>query len=320
MPETALPAPSIAVIIPCHNEESTVARVVAEFREALPEARIHVCDNNSTDQTAQEAARAGAAVHSEERKGKGRAVRRMFADVEADVYVLVDGDATYHAPSVREMVRQLVDNDLDMVVGCRVAEEQEAYRCGHRFGNRLLTGSVAAIFGGSSTDMLSGYRVFSRRFVKSFPIFSLGFEIETELTVHSLQLRLPCREMSTPYKARPEGSFSKLQTYRDGFRILRIILKLLLLERPTLTFGSLATACFLLAAILAVPLLVTWLQTGLVPRFPTAILCTGTVLMGAGALAMGYIMAGIRRARLEAKYLTYLSIPAPGRGNWRETA
>lgn len=302
--------PRVAIIIPCHNEEATIADVVRAFRKALPAAAIHVCDNNSSDNTTREAAAAGAIVHSEHRQGKGNAVRRMFADVEADAYVLVDGDATYHAPSAVEMLQKLADESLDMVVGQRMATEG-AYRCGHRLGNRLLTGVVTTLFRGSIADMLSGLRVLSRRFVKSFPIFSQGFEIETELTIHCLELRLPYGEVQTPYKARPEGSFSKLRTYRDGFRILRVILKLLLLERSMLVFGLLGLLCLLFSLALAVPL-----HLADSPAWPLqAVLCLGSAALAAGALAVGYLMSGIRRARLEMKHLAYLGIPACRREN-----
>jgi glycosyltransferase involved in cell wall biosynthesis len=302
-----------AVLIPCHNEGAAIAAVVRTFRDALPDADIYVFDNNSTDDTVRRAIEAGALVRKEIRQGKGYVVRRMFADVEADVYVLVDGDGTYHAPSAPAMIRTLLDERLDMVVGCRMEQKKAAYRKGHRFGNKLLTGSVAALFGRAFTDMLSGYRVFSRRYVKSFPLFSSGFEIETEMCVHALQLRLPTGEVMTPYGSRTEGSASKLRTYHDGARILLMILRLLMLERPRLLFGTLFIALAGLSLVLSVPIFLTYLETGLVPRFPTALLSTGLMLLAFFLLGFGYLLDSMTRARLEAKLLAYLAQPpVPG--------
>jgi glycosyltransferase involved in cell wall biosynthesis len=301
----------IAVIVPCMNEEAAIGAVVRDFRASLPEAKIYVYDNNSTDKTSEVARDAGAIVRAEPLRGKGNVVRRMFADVEADIYVLVDGDDTYDASVAPKLVKALVDGQLDMVNGSRVTDRQDAYRSGHRFGNALLTGVVAQIFGNRFGDMLSGYRVFSRRFVKSFPALSAGFETETELTVHALSLRMPIAEVPTSYKERPAGSASKLRTYSDGFRILRTILVLTKEERPLAFFSAVFGALTLVALVLSYPILVTYEQTGLVPRFPTAILATGIMLLAFLALACGMILDTVTRGRRELKRLHYLSISAP---------
>jgi glycosyltransferase involved in cell wall biosynthesis len=305
---------SVAVLVPCYNEAVAIGTVVRQFREALPLARIHVYDNNSTDDTIAVARATGATVRSVTRQGKGNVVRRMFADIDADVYVLVDGDATYHAASAPAMVERLVAEELDMVVGARDSEEMSAYRRGHRFGNRLLTGCVAWLFGREFTDILSGYRVFSRRFVKSFPALAEGFETETELTVHALELRMPIAEVATPYAARPEGSVSKLSTYRDGWRILGTIVRLFKAERPLTFFGGLAVVLAILAIALSIPLWVTYLETGLVPRFPTAILVTGIMLLAMGFLWCGLVLDTVTRGRQEMKRLAYLAIPPARKG------
>jgi glycosyltransferase involved in cell wall biosynthesis len=302
----------IAVLLPCYNEEAAIAQTVAGFRAALPDAAIHVYDNNSADRTAQVAEGAGAIVRYERIQGKGAVVRRMFADIDADVYVMADGDATYDAASAPRLVQRLVDEQLDMIVGSRVSQAQESYRRGHRFGNALLTGMLARLFGRSFTDILSGYRVFSRRFVKSFPSLSAGFEIETEISVHALELRMPCAEIETPYYARPEGSESKLSTYGDGWRILSTILTLYRIERPLLYFGGFALLLVLGALALAAPLVVTYAQTGLVPRFPTAILVTGMVIVAALCFFAGLILDTVVRGRREMRRLAYLAYPAPG--------
>lgn len=303
---------TVAVLVPCYNEEVAIPKVVADFRAALPEATIYVYDNNSSDGTVAAARAAGATVRTEMLQGKGNVVRRMFADIEADIYVLVDGDDTYEATAAPAMVRQLVENQLDMVNGARVTEIEAAYRRGHRFGNAMLTGIVAWIFGNRVSDMLSGYRVFSRRFVKSFPALAAGFETETEFTVHALELKMPVGEVRTAYKDRPAGSTSKLRTYSDGFRILRTILVLVKEERP-LQFFSLAGGVLLLAGIaIFIPVLVEYFRTGLVPRLPTAILSTGLVLMSFLSFACGLILDTVTRGRKEAKRIAYLSIPAPG--------
>lgn len=305
------PGSRVAVLVPCFNEEKAIAQVVAGFRAALPEATVYVYDNASTDRTSEVARAAGAVVRREPLKGKGNVVRRMFADTEADVYVLVDGDATYDAASAPKLVALLRDECLDMVTGTRVTEEAAAYRPGHKLGNVMLTGLVASIFGKRVSDMLSGYRVFSRRFVKSFPALSQGFEIETELTVHALELRMPVGEVVTPYSARPEGSTSKLSTYRDGFRILFMILRLVKAERPLAFFGAIAGLLAVVALVLIYPVLVTYLDTHLVPRFPTAILSASLMLLASLSLASGFILETVTRGRREMKRLSYLSHPAP---------
>jgi glycosyltransferase involved in cell wall biosynthesis len=302
----------LAVLVPCYNEELAVAAVVRDFRAALPDAAIYVYDNNSRDRTAEVARAAGAIVRLEPLQGKGNVVRRMFADIEADVYILVDGDATYHAPSAPVMVDKLLHERLDMVVGCRVDSEEAAYRAGHRLGNALFTGSVARLFGNRFTDILSGYRVFSRRFVKSFPALAKGFEIETELTVHALELRMPIAEMNTPYGARPAGSMSKLSTYKDGFKILLMMMDLFKDERPLACFSIVFGILALVSVALAVPILQTYVETGLVPRFPTAILATGIMLLGFLSLTCGFILDTVTHGRREMKRLAYLAIPGPG--------
>ncbi len=306
--------PRIAVLVPCHNEEAAIATVVAAFRAVLPEASIYVYDNNSTDRTAEIARAAGAEVRREMHQGKGHVVRRMFSDVEADIYLLVDGDATYDAPSAATMIARLVDERLDMVVGARVDQEQEAYRAGHRAGNLLLTGFVAAVFGHTFTDMLSGYRAFSRRFVKSFPVLSGGFEIETELTVHALELGLPVAEVATPYYARPKGSASKLNTWRDGFRILWTIARLYKSERPLPFFAVIGGVLQVVAIVLAIPLVATYLREGLVPRLPTAVLVTGLTMLAFLSLTCGLVLGTVTRGRREIKLLAYLRQPPPGGG------
>ncbi|MDF0493222.1 glycosyltransferase family 2 protein [Bradyrhizobium yuanmingense] len=303
----------IAVLVPCYNEEAAVATVVADFRKALPAAEIYVYDNNSRDRTAAVAREAGAIVRSERRQGKGHVVRRMFADVEADVYVLVDGDATYDAPSAPMMIDRLLDEHLDMVVGLRVDQVQAAYRLGHRTGNRMLTGFLSDTFGHAFKDILSGYRVFSRRFVKSFPVLSDGFEIETELAVYALELSLPVAEVETPYYARPEGSFSKLNTWRDGFRILGTMLKLYRSERPLRFFTVIGILLALASIIFAIPIVITFIETGLVPRLPTAVLSMGLMIMALLSVSSGLVLDTVTRGRREMKMLAYLSQPASKR-------
>lgn len=302
----------IAVIFPCYNEAVAIAQTVAGFRAALPDAAIHVYDNNSRDDTVAVARAAGAIVRHERTQGKGAVVRRMFADVDADVYVMTDGDATYDPAAAPAMVALLLEQQLDMVAGARVTEAQAAYRRGHRFGNALLTGLLANMFGRSFTDILTGYRVFSRRFVKSFPVVSSGFEIETEITVHALELAMPTAEVATAYAARPEGSVSKLSTYRDGARILRMMITLYRAERPLVFFGLIAALLALVALVLGVPLILTFLKTGLVPRFPTAILATGLFILAALSLFAGLVLDTVTRGRREMKKLFYLAVPAPG--------
>jgi glycosyltransferase involved in cell wall biosynthesis len=303
------PHPEIAVIIPCRNESVCIAKVVRDFRNAIPAAEVHVCDNDSDDDTAARAAAAGATVHGEPRRGKGNAIRRVFADIEADIYLLVDGDDTYDAASAARIIAKLERENLDMVVGVRQATADAAYRVGHRFGNAALTGLVGLFFGSRITDMLSGYRVFSRRFVKSFPALSTGFEVETELTVHALELKMPTGEVPTPYRERPPASVSKLNTYRDGWLILRMILLLVKEVRPLAFFSTLAGVLAAAAVLLAWPIFVVYAETGLVPRFPTAILSTGLMLLAFLSLACGAILDSVARGRREIKRLRYLAVP-----------
>lgn len=303
---------SIAVLLPCYNEEAAIGRTVAEFRAALPSATIYVYDNNSSDGTVAAARAAGAIVRSERIQGKGAVVRRMFADVDADVFVMADGDATYEAGAAPAMVARLLDEQLDMIVGARVHEAAEAYRRGHVLGNRMMTGLLSRLFGRSFSDIFSGYRVFSRRFVKSFPVLSSGFEIETEISVHALELRMPTGEVETRYLERIEGSSSKLSTYRDGWRILGTMATLYRVERPLSYFGGLGLVLAAVAVILAVPLALTYADTGLVPRFPTAILVTGLMILAALSGFAGLILDTVVRGRREVKRLAYLAHPAPG--------
>lgn len=301
-----------AILLPCYNEEGAIGETVRAFRTALPDATIYVYDNNSTDKTCLVAAAEGAIVRTERMQGKGNVVRRMFADIDADIYVLADGDATYDASVAPKLIDMLLTERLDMVVGARKSEVEAAYRRGHRLGNAVLTGILAQIFGRTFTDILSGYRIFSRRFVKSFPVLSTGFEIETEMSVHALELRMPVGEMVTAYAARPEGSVSKLSTYRDGWRILNMIIRLSRIERPIQFFGLLGALLAVLGIILAIPLVTTYLQTGLVPRFPTAILVTGLVILASLCGFTGLILDTVVRGRLEVRRLAYLAQPAPG--------
>lgn len=301
---------NIAILIPCYNEEAAISKVVTDFRRALPQALIYVYDNNSSDRTVEFAKAAGAIVRSEPLQGKGNVVRRMFADIEADIYVLVDGDDTYDAASALKMVQALQRNSLDMVNGARVTTIEEAYRPGHRFGNWILTSMVAWTFGNRFTDMLSGYRVMSRRYVKSFPALATGFETETELTVHALELRMPITEIATPYKDRPLGSVSKLNTFRDGFRILWTIAVLVKEERPIQLFSTLAAILAMLSILFIAPVLFTFLETGLVPRLPTAVLSMGLMLLSFLSLTCGLILDTVTRGRREMKRMRYLDIPA----------
>jgi glycosyltransferase involved in cell wall biosynthesis len=302
----------VAVLVPCFNEEVAIAKVVADFAAALPEATIYVYDNNSTDRTVEVARRAGAVVGRETHQGKGNVVRRMFADVDADVIVLVDGDATYDAGSARALIARLIEDRLDMVVAARIHRDEAAYRMGHRLGNRLFSAAVDWVFNATFTDILSGYRVFSRRFVKSFPVLSRGFEIEIELTVHALELELPTAEIATPYFARPVGSASKLSTWRDGFRILSTIADLYRTERPLAFFGGLGFALAVVSVVLAIPIFATYLEQGVVPRVPTAILSTGLMLLAFLFVVAGLILDTVTRGRREMKLLAYLAQRAPG--------
>lgn len=304
----------VAVLVPCYNEAIAIGRVIAGFRASLPHAEIHVFDNNSTDGTAEVARQAGATVRSVPLQGKGNVVRRMFADVDADIYVMVDGDDTYDSAAAPDLVDKLAGDGLDMVVGSRCSSASAAYRSGHRFGNALLTRCVGVLFGRTFSDMLSGYRVFSRRYVKSFPAHAPGFDIETELAVHALQLRMPVAEVKTVYGARPEGSASKLRTYQDGFRILSTIVQLWKTERPLAFFSVGALACALVSILLALPLVDTYVQTGLVPRFPTAILCAALMLLGGMLGVCGLILDTVTRGRVELKHMAYLAIAPINRG------
>jgi len=305
-------SPRIAVLLPCYNEEAAIAKVIAGFRKALPAAVIYVYDNNSRDKTVERARKAGAIVRTERMQGKGHVVRRMFADVDADIYIMADGDLTYDPKAAPAMVAQLLAEELDMVVGTRLHDAKDAYRGGHVLGNRLFTGLLSRLFGRSFSDIFSGYRAFSRRFVKSFPVLSEGFEIETEMSVHALELRMPVGEIETAYGARLEGSESKLSTFRDGWRILKTIGTLYRVERPVLFYGSIGALLVVVAIILAIPLVITYLDTGLVPRFPTAILVTGMVVIAVLCVFAGLILDTVTRGRREMRRLAYLALPSPG--------
>jgi glycosyltransferase involved in cell wall biosynthesis len=300
------------VLLPCYNEEAAIGATVAGFRAALPDATIYVYDNNSSDRTREIAAKAGATVRTERQQGKGHVVRRMFADIDADVYVMADGDLTYDPGAAPAMVEMLIADQLDMVVGTRRHEEKDAYRGGHVLGNRIFTGLLSGLFGRSFSDIFSGYRAFSRRFVKSFPVLSSGFEIETEMSVHALELRMPVGEIETAYGARPEGSHSKLSTYGDGARILRTIATLYRVERPVLFYGGVGALLLTLAIVLSIPLIVTYVHTGLVPRVPTAILVTGITIIAVLCVFTGLILDTVTRGRREVRRLAYLSLAGPG--------
>jgi glycosyltransferase involved in cell wall biosynthesis len=305
------PSPRIAILLPCYNEEAAIGATVAGFLAALPGAAVYVYDNNSRDRTRELAAEAGAVVRTERQQGKGHVVRRMFADIDADVYVMADGDLTYDPKAAPAMVEMLLAEELDMVVGTRKHEAKSAYRGGHVLGNKLFTGLLSGLFGRSFSDIFSGYRVFSRRFVKSFPVLSSGFEIETEMSVHALELRMPVGEVETVYGARPDGSESKLSTFGDGWRILKTIATLYRVERPVLFYGSIGALLLAAAIVLAIPLVVTYLNTGLVPRFPTAILVTGMTVIAVLCFFAGLILDTVTRGRREVRRLAYLALPAP---------
>jgi glycosyltransferase involved in cell wall biosynthesis len=302
---------AVAVLVPCYNEEAAIAKVVTDFRRALPHATVYVYDNNSKDKTSEVAAAAGAVVRRELRKGKGNVVRRMFQDIEADVYIMVDGDDTYDASRAPELVDRLVSDNLDMVTGRRIETHEAAYRAGHRLGNAVLTGLVARMFGAKLADMLSGYRIFSRRFVKSFPSSSREFEIETELTVHAMQMKMAIAEVDTNYKERPPGSTSKLRTFRDGWRILMTIINLVRNERPLLFFALIALALSCLALGLGIPVVLEYLDTGLVRRFPTAILASALGVIAMISIATGLILDVVAHVRRESKRLVYLQHASP---------
>lgn len=307
----------LAVLIPCYNEAIAIPKVVADFRTALPGATVYVYDNNSTDGTALAAQTAGAVVRRETQQGKGHVIRRGFADIEADIYVLVDGDDTYDAAAAPEMVTRLIAENLDMVTGQRISDSEAAacaaYRRGHRFGNRALTGIVRSVFGARVSDMLSGYRVFSRRFVKSFPALSSGFEIETEVTVHALELGLPVGEVPIRYKERPTGSLSKLRTWTDGARILRTIAVLVRQERPLQVFSWAGAALLLAGLVVGLPVVEEFRQTGLVPRLPSAVLATGLVLLSFLSFSCGMILDSVARGRKELRRLAYLTMQTAAR-------
>lgn len=301
---------NIAVLLPCYNEAASIADVVKAFRDVLPMAIVYVYDNNSTDTTCAEALKAGAIVRTEPLQGKGHVVRRMFSDIEADIYIMADGDGTYHTVDAPEMISCLQRNHLDMVVGARVAQEQQAYPLGHAFGNRLFNWIVALLFGNRFQDIFSGYRVFSRRFVKSFPALSHGFDIETELSIHSLELNLPTREVPSAYGKRQEGSLSKLRTLTDGWRISKRILFLLTQIKPLFLFCTVAALLMGITTFLSYPIITHYLETGLVPRLPTAVLVTGLTILSLMSLVCGLILNNVSHARREMKRLFYLSIPA----------
>lgn len=300
------PDPTIAILVPCYNEAVAIETVIRGFREHLPTAVVYVYDNNSSDNTAQLAARAGAVVRQETRQGKGHVIRRMFADVEADIYIMVDGDNTYDPGSAPALVAALRNGPLDLVNGVRVNRTDMAHRPGHRFGNWMLNGLVVRFFGSSSRDMLSGYKAMSRRFVKTFPALSTGFEIETELLVHALEMSLPISEIETSYKERPAGSQSKLRTVQDGTRILRLITKLVKEERPLLFFTILATILAALSLAAAAPALLEFVELGTVRRIATAVLATGLMLTAIIAFFSGMILDTVTRGRRELKRLHYL--------------
>jgi glycosyltransferase involved in cell wall biosynthesis len=300
----------VAVLVPCYNEEVTIGKVASDFKQSVPDATVYVYDNNSRDRTVDVARAAGAIVRHEYRQGKGNVVRRMFSDVEADIYILVDGDGTYDAGAAPELIEQFRKDRLDFLNGLRVSTEKLAYRAGHRFGNRVLSNLVQRIFGRQFSDMLSGYKVLSRRFVKSFPAMSSGFEIETELAVHALELRMPCAEAPTKYIERPPGSLSKLRTYSDGAKILSLIARLVKDERPLAFFGSLGASCIIASVVLSVPLLETYFESGLVPRLPTAVLSAALTIVGVFSIFSGLILDMTTKTRQELKRLFYLSIPS----------
>ena len=301
----------IAVLVPCYNEEAAIATVVHDFRASLPAAAIYVYDNNSKDETVARAREAGAVVRTETRQGKGNVVRRMFADIEADVYVLVDGDDTYDASAAPALIAKLVEDGLDIVSGQRIATGQSAYRPGHVLGNRMLTGLTATMFRVELHDLLTGYRIMSRRFVKSFPFTAEGFGIETELTVHAVRLLMPMAEVETRYKERPEGSVSKLSTYRDGFKILFTIASLVREERPLIFFASIFVLLAAFSLLIGTPVVIEYFRTGFVPRLPTALVAVGAMVLAFLSLASGLILDTVTRGRWEDKRMAYLAIPGP---------
>jgi glycosyltransferase involved in cell wall biosynthesis len=300
------PSPHIVVVIPCYNEEKTIATVVQDFQMSLPEANIYVYDNNSSDQTAAKAKEAGAIVRNESLQGKGHVIRRMFSDIDADIYLMVDGDDTYDASAAPLLVEALINNSLDMVNGKRVDQIKAAYRPGHRFGNWLLTSIVTTFFGERTKDMLSGYRAFSRRFIKSFPALSMGFEIETELTVHALGLQMPITDVEIRYKDRPEGSESKLNTIQDGIRILKTIGLLIKEERPLEFFSAISLFLGIISILTGYPIITEYFDTGLVPRFPSAILASAIMILAFLSFFSGVILSTVSNGRKEMRRLIYL--------------
>jgi glycosyltransferase involved in cell wall biosynthesis len=309
VPETQ--ALRIAAIVPCHNEALAIAKVVADLRAAVPQMDIYVYDNASTDDTVAIALQAGATVRHEHTKGKGNVVRRAFADVDADVYVLIDGDDTYAAADLPEMIDTLLRGPYDHVLGVRRQDEEGAYRPGHALGNKAFNLLVSGVFKSDVSDMLSGYRVFSRRFVKSFPALSREFEIETELTVHAMSLRVPQVEVPVGFKDRPTGSESKLRTYHDGFRILSLIVGLIRHERPMLFYGLAGALLAVAGFIVGIPVIVDYASTGLVPRLPTAVLALGIVIVAFLSWMIGLVLDGVLKSRREISRLNYLLYPAP---------
>ena len=303
--------PTIACVVPCHNEEAAIGKVVADLRESVPEARIYVYDNNSTDRTADVAREAGAIVRTERAKGKGNVIRRAFADIDADALLIIDGDDTYDASRANDLVKALFDGPYDQVLGARRETTEGAYRPGHAVGNKLLTGAVRTLFGNDVTDMLSGYRVFSRRYVKSFPALSREFETETEMTVHALNLRLSTLEIPVDFKDRPEGSESKLRTYRDGWRILKVILTLARRERPALAHSIVAGLLAVISLMLGIPVLAEYFRTGEVARFPTAILASAIMTIAVIVVLVGYVLESVMHMRQEQSRIAYLSYSAP---------
>ncbi|MDX7953150.1 glycosyltransferase [Lichenihabitans sp. Uapishka_5] len=300
--------PRVAVLLPCRNEEASIAAVVADFRRALPDAVIVVYDNASTDRTAAVAAAAGAAVFREVRPGRGHVVRRMFSDVDADIYLMADGDGTYDAASASQLVALVAENGFDMAVGARAGIAQDAHRPGHAVGNWIFNRLYRRLFDNGFGNIFSGYRAFSRRFVKSFPALSSGFEIETEMSVHARQLRLAVTELSLPYGKRRDGSASKLRTVRDGVRIFAILLYLLKETRPLLFFGMAALVTALVAVVFALPLFDTFITSGTIPRLPTAILCAGLGITAALLAVCGTMLDSVARGRAEQKRMLFLAV------------
>ncbi len=300
----------IAVLLPCYNEEAAIARTVAGFRAALPDALIYVYDNNSTDQTREVAAAAGAIVRSEKMQGKGHVVRRMFADIEADIYLMVDGDGTYAPEDAPQLINTLLTEHSDMAVGTRRGVTDDAGRAGHAFGNRIFNSLYKRLFGRDFTDIFSGYRAFTRRFVKSFPAVSGGFEIETEMSVHASQLKLPVSEIALDYGRRPEGSASKLSTFGDGAKILWMFAMLMKETQPMRFFGTFAAAFAAVSLVLMTPVLSEYFETGLVPRMPTWVLSLGLLLLSVLMVVTGLVLDSVSRGRAEQKRIFYLNIPA----------